>query len=74
VALAKATEWHNRIESEGICRADIAREEDITRARVTQLMKLLDLPVDVQTKLLAEDPDYSKWSIRKAIRASTLRH
>ena len=72
VALAKAIEWNNRIEAEGICRAAIAREENITRARVTQLMKLLTLPADTQAKLLDDDLDYRRWSIRRAIRASAV--
>jgi len=68
--LRKAIEWGRRVESEGICRADIAREENISRARVTQLMKLLDLPAGTQAKLLENAADYRQWSIRKAIRAS----
>jgi hypothetical protein len=49
-ALLKAATWENRIEVEGVCRADIARQEGVSRARVTQLMHLLTLPEDTRRR------------------------
>ena len=42
-ALAKVDAWSVELES-GKSRADISRSEGLSRARVTQLMKLADLP------------------------------
>ena len=69
LALVRAMEWQKVIEAEGIDRAEIARRNGYTRARVTQLMSLLRLPDDLKTKLLAEDADLAGWSIRRAIQA-----
>jgi hypothetical protein len=52
-ALRKAMAWAVEMESSGIRRADIARREGITRARVTQVMSLLKLPEDVRVSVLA---------------------
>lgn len=52
-ALKKAMLWAAEMESSGIRRADIARREGITRARVTQVMSLLKLPEDVKVSVLA---------------------
>ena len=46
-------------------RAGIARREGLSRARVTQVMALLDLPADVQQRLLNGE---ERWSIRTALR------
>ena len=70
IAIRKALEWRQLIEEQGIRQADIARQEGITRARVTQVMKLLNLPQDIQERLLDEDPSVANWSIRRAIRAT----
>jgi len=40
------------MEATGIRKADIARRERITRARVTQIMSLLKLPNDVKVRVL----------------------
>jgi hypothetical protein len=50
-ALVRVVEWQKVIEAEGIDRAEIARRNGYTRARVTQLMSLLRLPDDLKTKL-----------------------
>jgi len=41
--LKLAQEWSNRLEAGGVNRADLAREHQISRARVTQVLKLLTL-------------------------------
>lgn len=43
----------------------------MTRARVTQLMKLLDLPAATRAAILAGHEDAPRWSIKAAIRAAT---
>jgi len=64
-ALRLAHQWRAEIEANGITRADIARREGLSRARVTQAMALLDLPDDVQQRLLDGE---EQWSIRQALR------
>ena len=51
----------------GLRRADIARSEGITRARVTQVMGLLNLPVDLQNDLVDNKPYTRSWSVRHAL-------
>ena len=46
-ALERAQLWQSLIDSQGMSRADIARREGISRARVTQIMSLLTLPAAV---------------------------
>lgn len=47
--LRKAIEWKELLESgKGITQADIARREGLSRARVTQIMDLLNLAPDIQ--------------------------
>jgi hypothetical protein len=72
-ALVRVVEWQKVIEAEGIDRAEIARRNGYTRARVTQLMSLLRLPDDLKTKLLGEDRDLAGWSVRRAIQAVPVR-
>lgn len=62
--------WQTEIDESGLNRADIARREGITRARVTQLMSLLDLPEAVKAMLLEEHAEVDGWSIRRAIEAA----
>jgi hypothetical protein len=51
--LRKAIEWQVLLESgEIVNQADIARQEGITRARVTQVMGMLRLAPDIQEKIL----------------------
>ena len=69
-ALRKALAWQAEIDV-GLRRSDIARRERITRARVTQILSLLDLPEEVRAMLLAEDPEVEDWSVRRAL--ATLR-
>ena len=49
-ALQKALDWQSLIEQESISRAEISRREGLSRARVTQLMRLLKLPEEVQQR------------------------
>lgn len=64
-ALRRALEWQAEIGGGDISRADIARREGVTRARVTQVLKLLDLDADVQEALLDGEV---VWSINRALR------
>ena len=52
--MKKSLEFHRlRDDGEGTNRAALARCEGITRARVTQIMKLLRLPPEIQATILA---------------------
>ena len=73
-ALEKAIRWQKVIESEGITRAEVARREGCTRARVTQLMKLLTLEESLKERLLTADADLTGWTIRRAIREASQSH
>ena len=59
--------WQAEIDG-GLRRADIARRERLTRARVTQMMSLLGLPDDLKNILLAGHEEVEGWSIRRALR------
>ena len=67
-ALQRVQAWQEEIDANGITRADIARREGLTRARVTQLMRLLDVPWSTQERLLENDPRVAGWSVRQALR------
>ena len=69
-ALRKAMAWQAEIEAGDMTRARIARRERVTRARVTQVMSLLDLPEDVKVKLLEDDDAMKGMSIREALRTA----
>ena len=66
-ALQKALDWQKLIEQESITRAEISRREGLSRARVTQLMRLLKLPEKVQKGLLAGAPEYAGWTVRRGL-------
>ena len=51
--LRQAKSFQERLD-QGMSRADIARARGVTRARVTQVMKLLDLSPLLQAYILAE--------------------
>lgn len=52
--LRKAMEWQELLESgKGVTQADIARREGLSRARVTQIMDLLNLAPDIQKHILS---------------------
>lgn len=59
--------WQRDIEERGLRRSDIARREGYTRARVTQIMKLLDLPEDVKAKVLSRSDEVAGWTVRRGI-------
>jgi len=67
LALRKAQRWQQEIGSRGLRRADIARAEGITRARVTQVMGLLALPADLQRDLTDNKPYTRSWSVGHAL-------
>ena len=69
-ALTRVMHWQKDID-DGSKRADIARREGLTRARVTQLMRLLALPRKLQRKILDSDADVAGWTIRYAIQLAT---
>lgn len=58
-ALRQAMAWHEEIVAGNVRQADIAKREGLTRARVSQLMKLRQLPADEQKKLLEGAADAS---------------
>lgn len=60
--------WQAEVETGSINRAGIARRERVTRARVTQILSLCDLPDDVKARLLAEDEQLRGMSIREALK------
>ena len=64
-ALRLATQWAAEIEAGEVTQADIARREGVTRARVTQVLSLLDLDDQKQEEVLRGDV---MWSIRQALR------
>src|SRR5262245_53180686 len=68
LALRRALDWSAEMEARGLRRADIARREGITRARVTQLMALVDLPARTKALLLGGDAAVSGWSVKRALR------
>lgn len=52
--LRKAIEWKELLESgKGVTQADIARREGLSRARVTQIMDLLNLAQDIKEYILS---------------------
>jgi hypothetical protein len=52
--LRKAIEWRRQLDAGEVqTQADIARQEGITRARVTQIMGMLRLAPEVQEKILS---------------------
>jgi hypothetical protein len=68
-ALRRAMAWAAEMEATGIRRADIARRERLTRARVTQVMSLLELPDVVKAAVLAGG---EPRTIRGALEAGAL--
>lgn len=58
--------WQTEIDG-GLRRADIARRERRTRARVTQMMSLLGLSDELKSMLLAGHAEVEDWSIRRAL-------
>jgi ParB-like chromosome segregation protein Spo0J len=62
-----AIAWQDLIDEGGISRAEVARRERVSRARVTQLLSLLRLPEDVREALLDEDTSVRGWSVRRAL-------
>ena len=66
-ALRTAMRWQAEIGG-GLRRADVARRERLFRARVTQIMSLLDLPDDLQNALLDGSSEKESWSVRRALR------
>ena len=62
-ALRRVRKWQAEIDA-GATRAQIARREGLSRARVTQLMRLLELPGDLQASLLDGS---ARLSVRAAL-------
>jgi hypothetical protein len=54
----KAVKWKKMLDDGVVVSmSEIARKEDLTRARVTQIMNLLKLPAEMQVFLLELDDD-----------------
>jgi ParB/RepB/Spo0J family partition protein len=63
--MEKAISWNKLIEKENLTKADIARQEQKSRAYITIVMKLLQLPQDIQKALL--DKSYPKTSFKNIL-------
>jgi hypothetical protein len=62
--LRKAIEWQNLLESgQVVSQADIARQEGVTRARVTQIMGMLRVSPEIQGNILAMPDTTSRPSL-----------
>jgi len=64
-----------RLEAGGVKRAELAREQGITRARVTQLLALSSLPSQVLAWIRdrgAYEPQVSERRLRPVLRLSTV--
>lgn len=48
--------WHKRIDAEDVSRSQIALEEGVSKARVTQILGLAQLAPEVQQAILDADP------------------
>jgi hypothetical protein len=68
-ALVKAMQWADEIESGLMTRAEIADREGVSRARVTQIMRLLQLGQDERDALLS---GAKVCSVRQAIAAASV--
>ena len=66
--LKRVLRWQEEIDSGSCTRASIARRENLTRARVTQLMKLLELPDAIKDAMLKDPEGYRDWTIRDALK------
>ena len=62
--------WQRQI-NQGVKRSEIARREGLTRARVTQLMKLSRLPKEVRRQIDEELGEDEVYSIRALIKLSS---
>jgi hypothetical protein len=71
--LRKAVEWQAILESGKISnKADIARREGFTRARVTQVMGMLRLAPEIQQHILSFSPTFRRPAItERALRPIT---
>jgi len=65
--LKRVMSWQEEIDSGDETRASISRREELTRARVTQLMKLLELPEAVRQAMISSPESYRDWTIRRAL-------
>jgi hypothetical protein len=67
-ALKKAIRWQEQLDSGAVAsRAEISRREGLTRARVTQIMNLLQLAPAVRSVIESEQRD-SRWLTERALR------
>lgn len=64
---ARVSRWQHEIESGGESRAGIAKREGLSRARVTQLMRLLGLPSELKHRIISEPKLFQNMSIRQAL-------
>jgi ParB-like chromosome segregation protein Spo0J len=67
VALIRAQEWQTLMDDEGINRAEIARRHGLSRARVTQVMSLMNLDIGLRTDLVSRNPSCAGMTVRRAL-------
>ena len=72
-ALRKALEWDAIMRRRGWTRSRLAAEVGYTKARVTQILHLLNLPDDLKQKLLAGRPEVEGMTVRNAIEVARAR-
>ena len=66
-----AEEWRNRMEKQGLSRAELAWEQGVTRARVSQILNILKLPDEVLAKVRSHgDPMERRLVTERKLRRS----
>jgi hypothetical protein len=68
--LAVTERWQARLETSGVNRADLAREHGVSRARVTQVMALLELEPRILDWARANAGEVSERRLRLLLRLS----
>ena len=64
-----AEEWHKRMEEQGLTRAELARELGVSRARVSQMLNILKLPIVIQNRVKEYgDPMERKFITERKLR------
>jgi hypothetical protein len=71
--LALAEAWGARLEAGGVNRADLARERGVSRARVSQILKLLSLHPAIRAFAVAHPALASEHRLRPLLRLSPKR-
>jgi hypothetical protein len=69
--LAIAERWNERLAAGGVTRADLAREHGVSRARVTQVLKLLGLHPGIRAYVAAYPEMASEYRLRPLLALSS---